>query len=89
MPEVFGVRNVVASTLTIFVLLGAGAVTAAILQRKSAPRRGTLIACGGLALGSMMLAAGVLAHSHDQSSWLAACCRVLRSAPGSSCPPRW
>jgi len=71
MPEVFGVRNVVASTLTIFVLLGAGAVTAAAPRRKSATRRGTLIACGGLALGSMMLAAGVLAHS--MTVFLAGC----------------
>lgn len=63
MPEVFGVGNVVASTSTIFVLLGAGALTAAALQRKIATRCRTLIACGGLALGSMVLAAGVLAHS--------------------------
>jgi MFS family permease len=71
MPDVFGVRDVVTSTLTIFVLLGAGAVTAAALQRRTATRGRTLIACTGLALGSMLLGAGVLARS--MTVFLAGC----------------
>jgi MFS family permease len=71
MPDVFGVRDVVTSTLTIFVLLGAGAVTAAALQRRTATRSRTLIACTGLAFGSMLLGAGVLVHS--MTVFLAGC----------------
>jgi MFS family permease len=71
MPDVFGVRDVVTSTLTIFVLLGAGAVTAATLQRRTATRSRTLIACTGLAVGSMLLGAGVLTRS--MTVFLAGC----------------
>lgn len=63
MPVVFAVDNAVAAAATIFVLLGAGATAASLLQRTSASVTRTMIACGGLAFGSAILVLGVAARN--------------------------
>lgn len=59
MPVVFGVRSGIVGALTIFVLLGAGAVAASLLRPRPATARRTMIACGGLTVGTVVLIVGV------------------------------